>query len=293
MKSCEFTTSEASTKSWFRTNGLIDKFLNILDLNKFRIKNTEFSNYAKTQYGVEGRLFYEEQSGKKAFPNTTLFHQIDAAKGNWYKENEYLKNRQFQKQSLSLTTEQTNQIEELKQSDPRWNKYSNEDIQRFIDSVFPESQVKEIVYHGTDLEPNSVDFKTNRGGIFLASTPIYASYFSEQDNAYPALINFKNGYQAKGLTDNVGKDAISQIKARGYDSVIGKGGITKMQQHKNDLEFIAFELPQVYILNSDKAFSDMEKFVGNDNIAFSRKPSNFVRNVNELGEQFEKSPYES
>ena len=91
MKSCEFTTSEASTKSWFRTNGLIDKFLNILDLNKFRIKNTEFSNYAKTQYGVEGRLFYEEQSGKKAFPNTTLFHQIDAAKGNWYKENEYLK----------------------------------------------------------------------------------------------------------------------------------------------------------------------------------------------------------
>ncbi len=105
MKSCEFTTSEASTKSWFRTNGLIDKFLNILDLNKFRIKNTEFSNYAKTQYGVEGRLFYEEQSGKKAFPNTTLFHQIDAAKGNWYKENEYLRDRQFQK----LTAEEKNQ----------------------------------------------------------------------------------------------------------------------------------------------------------------------------------------
>ena len=105
MKSCEFTTSEASTKSWFRTNGLIDKFLNILDLNKFRIKNTEFSNYAETQYGVEGRLFYEEQSGKKALPNTTLFHQIDAAKGNWYKENQYLKDIQFQK----LTEEEKNQ----------------------------------------------------------------------------------------------------------------------------------------------------------------------------------------
>ena len=79
-----FKTSEASTKSWFRTNGLIDKYLNILDLNNFRKQNTKWSNYARIKYGTEGRLFSEGHDGTRAIPNKQAFKQIDRAKGIYY-----------------------------------------------------------------------------------------------------------------------------------------------------------------------------------------------------------------
>jgi len=85
--SCQFRGSEASTKAWFRTRGLIDKYLNILDLPGFRRENTKWSNYAKTKFNIEGRLFYEENNGTKAVPNKEMFEKIDRAKkdnGTYY-----------------------------------------------------------------------------------------------------------------------------------------------------------------------------------------------------------------
>lgn len=97
-KSCDFKTAEASTKAWFRTNNAVDKFLNIPEgrLNQFRSYNTKFSNKAFALYGNMGikptdRLFYEEAGGKRALPNTTMFHMIDAGKNIFYAENMYLK----------------------------------------------------------------------------------------------------------------------------------------------------------------------------------------------------------
>ena len=82
----KFITAEASTKASFRTQGAIDKFLNILDVNLFRKLNTKWSNYAKETYNVDGRLFSED--GNKAIPNTQMFRKIDAAKGIFYQEDE-------------------------------------------------------------------------------------------------------------------------------------------------------------------------------------------------------------
>jgi hypothetical protein len=79
-KSCDFKTTEDSTKSWFRTNGLIDKSLNILNLREFRKKNVEFSNLAKQKYNTDGKLFLENNTGKIAIPNTPVFRAIDNAK---------------------------------------------------------------------------------------------------------------------------------------------------------------------------------------------------------------------
>lgn len=79
--SCEFRTSEASTKSWLRTRNIIDKYLNILDLNKFRTTVTDLSNQARDKYGVTQRLFSEDTYGRKAIPNREAFKKIDQAKG--------------------------------------------------------------------------------------------------------------------------------------------------------------------------------------------------------------------
>lgn len=78
----KFKTAEASTKSWLRTQGIIDQFLKILDYNKFVKNNNELSAIATEKYGTTGKLFYEEDG--KAIPNKGAFKQIDNAKGIFY-----------------------------------------------------------------------------------------------------------------------------------------------------------------------------------------------------------------
>jgi hypothetical protein len=75
--SCEFNTSEQSTKAWFRTKGLIDTFNRILNLNEFRKQNTKWSNYARLKFGTTGNLFLETYGGKKAIPNREVFDKIE------------------------------------------------------------------------------------------------------------------------------------------------------------------------------------------------------------------------
>jgi len=82
--SCNFRTSEASTKSWFRTRGLLDQYLNIPEgkLSDFRMANGRWSAEAEKRYGVKGKLFTETNGGKKAVPNTEMFQKIDFIKLN-------------------------------------------------------------------------------------------------------------------------------------------------------------------------------------------------------------------
>ena len=93
-KSCDFKTTEASTKAWLRDRKMIDKNLNIPEgmLGAFREQNTHWSKQAFKRFhgaGIQAgdRLFYEEQNGKIVTPNKEMFRRIDAYKGNFYKEN--------------------------------------------------------------------------------------------------------------------------------------------------------------------------------------------------------------
>ena len=86
-------TTGANVKKYFRDNNLIDSYLNILDIGKFRAANTRWSQEANTQFLIDGRLFSEENDGRKAVPNVEMFQRIDAAKNIWYKENQWVKTR--------------------------------------------------------------------------------------------------------------------------------------------------------------------------------------------------------
>jgi len=90
-KNLRFKSSEASTKANMRSLGIIDKYLNIQDFKKFLEYNSKWSKYANEKYGIEGRLFTPEFGGTRALPNKEMFHQIDAFKGIFYKENAYLR----------------------------------------------------------------------------------------------------------------------------------------------------------------------------------------------------------
>lgn len=80
----KFKTSEASTKSAMRTQGAIDKFLNITNLNLFRELNGKWSRDAQDRFDVNEMLFSEKDNGKVAVPNKEAFKKIDTAKGILY-----------------------------------------------------------------------------------------------------------------------------------------------------------------------------------------------------------------
>jgi len=82
----KFRTSEASTKASLRTKGAIDKFLNILDYNKFNNLNNQWSKNAQERFDIKGKLFSEEDS--KAIPNKEAFKKIDNSKGIFYQGDE-------------------------------------------------------------------------------------------------------------------------------------------------------------------------------------------------------------
>lgn len=216
--------------------------------------------------------------------------------------NKYQKIKNTANISQEITTEQTNQIEELKQSDPRWNKYSNEDIQRFIDSVFPDSKVKNIVYHGTDDVFEQFDkskFRKNQegNGLMFSGTitsiakekgeQVEGFYFlKEKTNNYgkivlPVLLNIKN---PKNFGKNIETMFFGDINPT-YEKLSFVSSEELKEYTKDNIdglmgevvnvgnEVVVFEPEQIYILNSDRAISDMEKFVNN------KKDNNFEEDV--------------
>ena len=81
---CNVTTTRAKTKAHLITNGVIDKWNNILDLNEFRKANKLYSENATSRFGTP-RLMFEE-NGKVIF-NESAFRLIDAHKGINYPDN--------------------------------------------------------------------------------------------------------------------------------------------------------------------------------------------------------------
>lgn len=120
--SCNFKNSKDSTKAWFITNDIIDKFYNILDLKKFRIENSRHTNVAKAKLGVdEGRIYGETNNGTKAIPNENAFNAIDNAKRTGYPDRDSNENFQLVNNQIQATNQQLSEVEDR--------------IKKFLDSI--------------------------------------------------------------------------------------------------------------------------------------------------------------
>ena len=87
-----YKSAEANLKNLLKKKGLIDEYLNVLNLGGFRTEVSVWSKHAKEKYGIDERLFYDEQNGTKAVPNKRAFQLIDWKKGVKYPENEWIGN---------------------------------------------------------------------------------------------------------------------------------------------------------------------------------------------------------
>ena len=258
------------------------------NLNKYKNLWEEILNFFKNLLGFKNESLYDEavtmlsniiEQEAQNIKDYEYQKQIeeDFFKGVSFEYDEnferYNEIENYANTSTKLTTEQTNQIEDLKQSDPRWNKYSNEDIQRFIDSVFPDSKVKNIVYHGTnykfeEFEKEYIDigYSSYFEGFHFASN-INTSLdrnISKSNNfkVLPILLNITN---LKNTVDSeIGGESLThwhlEIRGaikNGYDGLI----YDNLYEGNGDKSYVVFEPEQIYILSSDSAMIDFENFM--------------------------------
>jgi hypothetical protein len=78
----EYVTSEANVKLLLRQKGIIDKYLNIKDLGKFRSEHLKLRNQIKEYFpNFNDKLFIESDNGTKAYPNKEAFKKLDKLQG--------------------------------------------------------------------------------------------------------------------------------------------------------------------------------------------------------------------
>jgi len=236
-----------------------------------------------------------EMARRKGIPT------INMADTNWRAQ---LKTALATQSSTSVkgTPYQKEQIKQLKDLDPTYKKYTDEQIQGFIDSVFPDSATKFPVFHGSNKKIES--FKNVNAGTHFGT--LKASNF-RGDIIHPVLLNINNPVLFKDiLDDDVLKAADKFLKENGeylengyrneesgllvylynqgkidsdtlWDALYSDRN-TMMQilqetldsngykyinevEDKGSTSYVVFEPEQIFILNSDKAHKQIEKFV--------------------------------
>ena len=180
-------------------------------------------------------------------------------------------------QPTTSTTAVKPGVEELFESNPELASIGTpEQYSAYLDTVFPDSKVKDIVYHGADIKIEKFTnefFGTRLGTLNKARektrTAIWFSNFrgakTYGDTQIPVLLNIKNPgngiqllsdkYEEFTETDFLEQDDIEEFKEMGYD------GLTGADFLEYNPEFIVFDANQVYVLGSEQDIQGFNKFV--------------------------------
>ncbi len=168
---------------------------------------------------------------------------------------------------------------------------TKEEYSRYLNTVFPESKIKDILYHGTNAEKIDT-FNTSAGsygtGIYLQTS--HGKYFTDTfgKNVVSVILNTKNPYtfysNFKGSSGELPKLWIElreehrksntlnkmadhfndEIRKLGYDSTIIQTIDTSLVS-KNEFHHLVFEPEQVHILGNEQDMKGFKEFIGNRN----------------------------
>lgn len=296
----KFKTAEASSKASLRTKGAIDKFLNILDVNLFNKLNKIWSEDAVKRFNIIGRLFLNDNG--KAVANKIAFKKIDSGKGIFYQINNNNNN--------TLIKEGVNDIFET--NSELANIGTQEQYSQYLDSIFPDSKVKDIVYHSTIKEFDNFDknfirkSNINAGvsgsGFYFTPNKDFANktarliYGSSNIKFKISLVNVSKPYTHSenqknelgyvkfkyigDITNNGNLKETTEftenIIKNGYDSVIET---YENKDSTSEKEIVVFEPEQIHILGSKQDIEGFNNFVKKENTPakkFKENEVNFV-----------------
>jgi hypothetical protein len=161
---------------------------------------------------------------------------------------------------------------------PQQKQQAQQLYSQYLDTVFPDSKVKDIVYHGS---PNKIETfdkarqYVSNTGFFTSNNIEHAKTFSlalpgNSPTIHSLIINTSNPKQeiftpALGLVENK-PQAINRIKTEGYDAAIFD---TKDFGFKI-MEYVLFEPEQIHILGSKQDIEGFKKFVKKERTQYQR-----------------------
>jgi hypothetical protein len=170
-------------------------------------------------------------------------------------------------------------VPELFESNPELaNIGTQEQYSQYLDTIFPDSNVKDIVYHGS--EQQFEKFLKEK----LSQSPVI--HFSKKKDwtgwykfNYPVLLNIKKLYDYGWLDrkekendtnlpaiegavlDNFNESDLERLSKQGYDGAFGYGQITYEKGIPTDnLEYVVFEPEQIHILGSKQDIEGFNEF---------------------------------
>ncbi len=298
--------SRENTIKWFVNKNILSATREILDLNKFNMANVVFTERAINEYGLntQGNLLFTISESetvaeytkertlrkrvKRADANIVLFDNLD-------KLIEAKETREANQRPDAINEnvkEVKEGVEDLFESNPELASIGTpEQYSAYLDTIFPDSQVKDIVYHGSKYKFEKFDksklgsntnpnkefpqFNDSYLGFHFTSNPEYyrsrfefGSKYEKNLNEYIAILNIQ---KPKDIAD---KDEFSQnniqfIKpedVKNNDSIIydyldtvdfssGK----KVNKYTNN--YVVFEPEQIHILGNKQDIEGFKKFV--------------------------------
>lgn len=129
----------------------------------------------------------------------------------------------------------------------------------YVQTVFPESAFKEIVWHGTPVEERRDAFdhahpRNKRGVSYFGEYETAAKYKGEPGRLHAVLLDLRNPYRQdpteEWVTDQLTKEDIEEFKRRGHDGIVGMGMF-------GEKEVVVFSPGQIHIAGTD---ADLQKF---------------------------------
>ena len=143
---------------------------------------------------------------------------------------------------------------------------TKEQYSEYLDTIFPDSKVKDVVYHGTSDKNVLNRFIENPiKGLFVGTYELAKEYARGRNKTvFPLLINSKE-------IDNVSEEVIMQGKKQDGDT---------LQYSETDYtEYVVFKPEQIHILGSKKDIQGFKDFVSEDKQDVAKSLSKATENI--------------
>jgi hypothetical protein len=179
-----------------------------------------------------------------------------------------LANKKLGKISNKNTLVIERDVSEVFKENPELEKIgTKEEYSKYLDTIFPDSKVKDIVYRGGEITKKEFEKRINPPTDFMDLGQ--GLYFSPKERVAAeygdlriALVNIKNPRSVKEVQDersaeeNFGRDSWQMDDGGKYDGIVDLS-----QPFKDTFELVIFNENQVYILGSSKDIKGFKNFV--------------------------------
>lgn len=188
---------------------------------------------------------------------------------------QYLNEQELNENNSNIIKDIFNNFNEL-------SKYGTiENYLEYLSKVFPNTKVKEIVYHGGTLNQNdrgkdsfTGEFGGKHGIYFTGSKSRAKSYIKSGDanyksksKVYFALLNIQRPLDKKIWTkwkfgpDTITDEGFKQMKENNSDGIIVTDLLSRYTNIKYNTQYVVLEMNQVHIIGSNEDIEGFKKYM--------------------------------